>query len=220
MAPLTEFHLFPNLPRELRFKIWNYLFHDQRTLEIDCKRRVELGHRYADAFLCKAPANPALLTCQESRQEALYCYTACFRTDKAPNCTYINFDCDTLKFKDNMLLYLKQTELEGMQRMIVEVRDILYFAHYNIETIMKMKKLKSMEILTTDGEMPWGRGNYGAGLIRDFEGARFEDPGWECPSLEITNIDNGNQLGFFAGGALKPGWTPEDGPYDPDSEML
>lgn len=102
----------------------------------------------------------------------------------------------------------------------MEVRDTVYFVRYNIETIMKMKNLKSIEILTKDGEVPWGQGCYADCLIPNFEGGRVEDPGWECSNLEITNIDYESQLGHFGGGALKPGWTPEDGPYDPESKAF
>jgi hypothetical protein len=92
---MAEFTLFPNLPLELRRKVWRFATSTERIIEI------RWGHR-KDWYYSSTPPPSVLHTSRESRIEALRCYelleiknlwnymgvSALFRT-------YINYQRDT-----------------------------------------------------------------------------------------------------------------------------
>ncbi|TVY80451.1 hypothetical protein LSUE1_G007807 [Lachnellula suecica] len=148
MSTPTEFHLFPNLPSEIRLKVWSFIVGTPRVVKIHCKKRIERNRRFADAFVSEEPPPIALHICQESRHEALSIYETFFTTARSPRYTYVAFDRDTIKFPDGTLEYIKPLELQSIQRMIMEVKDCAYFTTFHLDTVQKMQSLKELEIVT------------------------------------------------------------------------
>ena len=79
--PLETFTLFPDLPIELRFKIWNYSSRQSRTLllsdtwHMDRRLKFRKIESIENESKNKVPA--VLHTCSDARQEGLKHYTAC-----------------------------------------------------------------------------------------------------------------------------------------------
>jgi len=94
--------------------------------------------------------------------------------------------------------------------MTLDVRDVAYFGHFNMDILMRMENLQELDLLTQQGQ----RYNYSIDLIArlagDFEDVRHSNPGWECPRVKILERDTKNELKVIAGGALIPGWKYGD----------
>jgi hypothetical protein len=97
-------------------------------------------------------------------------------------------------------------EVRGIQRMTLEVRDVAYFGHFNMDVLMRMENLQELELITQQGQQYNRVTDLVAGLTRDFDEARRSNPGWECPRIRILESDTGRKLTVIAGGALLPGW--------------
>jgi len=108
-GPSTDFTLFPQLPIELRFKIWDATM-EGRIVEV-------VYNEDADFYYTEAAMPVALSVCQESRRQALLTYDLLILKDiygptkknilhfKA----YFNYEADTL--------YLSLAHLEGEKEM-------------------------------------------------------------------------------------------------------
>lgn len=210
MAPLETFTLFPQLPFELRLKIWDHALSTPRTVTISCQREMlDRERRFAKAFTSSTPVPPLLHTNHESRTEALARYTPSFRTDTSPNSTYISFAHDTVRCADSVLEYLSPREAVAIQHMILEVRDAEYFGHFNMDVVRRMASLRELVLLAKPGDVDyaWNRPDrYVATLEGNFLEAKCEDPGWVCPRVRIVHRDRGEELCVLEGGALVPGW--------------
>jgi hypothetical protein len=208
MSTLTSFHLFPMLPSELRIKVWNLALSLPRVVTVSCEReRLSLTRRFAKAFISQT-AVPALLhTCRESRLEGFLTYKPMFKTDTSPIYTYVSLKHDTIQCADTMLEYLGEEEAEHLQRMILEVKDAAYFGHFHMDVLMRMRKLRELDLLVQQEVIGWNRGRrYLDILIGDFEQARIEDPAWECPRVRIVDRNTGKELSVIPGGAAPPEW--------------
>lgn len=206
MSTLTTFHLFPTLPSEIRIKVWNLALSLPRVVTVSCeKERLNRTRRFAKSFISQT-AVPALLhTCRESRLEGFLTYVPMFKTDTSPNYTYISFEHDTIQCEDNILEYIGGEEVERLQRMILEVKDAAYFGHFHMDVLMRMGKLKELDLLVQEEVISWNRERrYVDGLISDFEQARNKDPGWECPRVRILDRNTGKELSVIPGGAAPP----------------
>ena len=209
MTTLSEFHLFPLLPSELRLKVWNIVLSKPRVVSINCKRELcENDRRIAKAFPPQA-APPAILhVCRESRFEGLSVYQQAFRMDLSPVYTYISFEQDTVSCSTDVFEYLRMTELLRIRRLVLDVKDAGYFAHFCMENLKKMVSLKELELGTQMGKI--GRFRDGEMwveiLAKDFYDATREDPGWECPRVRIVDPVIGEELFVLEGGASHPGW--------------
>jgi hypothetical protein len=85
------FTVFPLLPIELRFKIWETASMATRTLE--------LMYRFSDRrFSTQQPVPAVLRTCQESRRVGKRIYRLSFGTTKFPPRTYFNPISDIVYF--------------------------------------------------------------------------------------------------------------------------
>jgi len=112
----------------------------------------------------------------------------------------------------SVLEYLGKEEVESMRKMVLEVGDGAYFGHFHMDTIRRMGKLEEMKLLTKPLVYTWDRaGDIVLQRLRaDFEGARFEDPGWRCPRVRIVNMATGEESNLIKGGPLVEGWTIGD----------
>ena len=115
-----------------------------------------------------------------------------------------------MRCADNVLEYFGKGEINGIRRLVLEVRDVAYFGHFCMDVLKSMTKLEELELSTPEGTTySWSRGGrvplYET-LVRDFMEARYGDPGWECPRVRILNIDSGLEMAVIEGGALILGW--------------
>jgi hypothetical protein len=110
-----------------------------------------------------------------------------------------------------VLEYLGPEEIAGMRKMVLEVGDAAYFGHFHMETVMKMGKLEELEMLTTHWKVyGWeqnnGREEQFKKITNDFLGARFENPGWNCPRVRVLDMKSREPAGVIEGGPLLEGW--------------
>ncbi len=151
----TSFHIFSQLPTELRLKIWFFALNDiHRVVEIECDKGIGPGNwLYVKSFASTTPA-PALMNVnRESRSEALAIYQPYFKTKLCPTGIYVAFDRDTIAFPDGVISYLEEPELQAIQSMILKLRDYAYFGHYNIDTLRSMRNLKTLELRVETGQL-------------------------------------------------------------------
>jgi len=100
ITKMEKFTLFPNLPFELRSKVW------RSTLR---PRNVGIKIRFKDAgfggWMARESSPPppmALQICRESREEALRHYILSFGTARHPPTIYFNYHIDSLYFGDGI----------------------------------------------------------------------------------------------------------------------
>lgn len=96
-----------------------------------------------------------------------------------------------------------------MERMVLDISDAMYFGHFHMESVMRMRKMKDLTLLVTEkGIRPsWdSRTRYLEKVARDFLEAKYSDPAWECPRVKVICADNGEELSTLKSGALIPGW--------------
>ncbi|KAL5326749.1 hypothetical protein ACEPPN_004438 [Leptodophora sp. 'Broadleaf-Isolate-01'] len=94
VVPATEFHIFPKLPAELRFKIW--------ILSLPGPRVVELHYNaLTSRAVSSTPAPAALHTSRESHEEALKQYSLLFEDSVLNATVYIDVSIDTLYLPKN-----------------------------------------------------------------------------------------------------------------------
>jgi hypothetical protein len=90
-----EFNLFPKLPQELQDRIWMFVSHHERAVE------VLFCYKYkVEKHLFVSDIAAVLHTCHASRLEALRCYTN-LATKNSLNGCYINFKSDYLYICEN-----------------------------------------------------------------------------------------------------------------------
>jgi hypothetical protein len=207
MATPSSFHLFPQLPSELRLKVWNLALSVPRVVSVTCQRERPHGtRRFVKSFLSKTGVPPILHACRESRLEGFLTYKPMFKTDSSPNYTYISFENDTITCADSILEYMGDDELERIQRMILDVKDEAYFCHFHVESLMRMRMLTELELLVTGEKISWYRGRrHLDGLIGDLEQTRIQNPTWVCPHVVILQKITGEELSDIPGGARPPG---------------
>jgi hypothetical protein len=213
---LSKFHHFNLLPFELRHKIYTLILAQPRTVSITCEKKVMVPttRRYIESFASTTPIPVLLHVSSESRREALKYYAPCFKTTHSPKYIYVNFSLDTIKLAEGILGYLAPADHDNIQRLILYVNDAAYFGHYHMDHLVVMKSLKEIVMWAGHGEIySWVRdGEYLIILTRDFHRARRDNratgdnPGWNCPRVEIMHGVKGNRVGLIEGGC----WTQEE----------
>jgi hypothetical protein len=178
-TPLTKFHLFSHLPKELRLEIWNIFLSEPRQIKIDCKKRRVLQRRVVDSWLCDHRIPALLHVCSESRFLALSYYTPYFTTETCSKAIYLNFEQDTICFSDGIIGYLNGEEKKGIRKMVLQTKDVAYFGHFNLDFIIEMEGLRELEIWGDGANVNswYGNDRHIANTKADFEDARRTDPG-------------------------------------------
>jgi hypothetical protein len=96
------FTLFPDLPLELRLKIWFFIAPGPRTVSIKYKGlsfySIGKGFSAAAGWRSPDPVPIVLHICRESRTEALKSYQLAFGSYLHPGRIYFDFSKDTLRF--------------------------------------------------------------------------------------------------------------------------
>jgi hypothetical protein len=187
----TSFHIFSQLPTELRLKIWFFALNEiRRVVEIECDKGIGPRYRrYVKSFASTTPA-PALMNVnQESRSEALAIYQPYFKTKLCPTGIYVAFDRDTIAFPDGVIQHLEEPELQAIQSMILEYA---YFGHYNIDTVRSMRKLKTLELRVETGQLfSWDLGDNMLALANQLREEEELHPELGMPSIRIVSKHTG-----------------------------
>ena len=129
-----------------------------------------------------------------------------FKTDAWPNYTYVSFENDTIQCAEFTLECMGEEEVERVQRMILEV-DAAYFGHLHMDVLVRMVKLRELDLLVQEEAISWNR--YWDGLKGDFEQVWCKDPGREGPRVRIVDENTGTELSVTPGGAAPPEWIEE-----------
>jgi hypothetical protein len=206
-----EFHPFPLLPTELRLKIWSLALHTPRAITIACRkspmhRRTPELPRTIEAFSSTTPVAPLLHTCRESRNEAAPSYPPAFVTPRGR--LFVAFAVDRVCMPDSILASVPDADLRRIRHMVLDVRDCYYFEFFNMESIVRMRALETLDLLAWKGpEYYIGTAavrdrRYVEELVAGFEGAREANRDWVCPRVRIMNKDTGEEIGGLEGGLL------------------
>lgn len=205
------FHVFSDLPAELRLYIWRLsLDYVEHIVSISCVRGVHPNaRRFARQFLSSRDNPPQLYVSREARNETLRVYSPFFATEYMPHSRiYLAPDRDIVRLPDAVLGYLGPTELTTIRRMIVQVNDYMFFGAYWIHVMQKLSNLNQLELVvvlnlpmyTISAEL-----REIAGLddterdsmerIKEafVEGVRT-NPEWKLPNIMVTS-DSGKELG-------------------------
>lgn len=87
---MATFHLFPQLPPELRIRIWEFVFEQDRILDVRKGRR----HSPSDDYWSPDPVPAVTRACRESRK---YCsYQKAFVVDGSSRYIWTKFDSDII----------------------------------------------------------------------------------------------------------------------------
>lgn len=99
---LSIFSVFPDLPTEIRLKIWTIILPGPRTIAIQYKTKTS-NYNGKDVsvftgWISPDPPPIALSICQESRSEALKHYQTAFGSHFHFSRIYIDYSIDTVRF--------------------------------------------------------------------------------------------------------------------------
>jgi hypothetical protein len=205
MSPINKFHSFQALPSELRLRIWSLVLVVPRDVNIVCdtgviKRGVP---RTAKSFYSSTRPPPLLHVCHESRFEALKLYHRVFQTASSPRYIYVAFSQDTIKADGSIVQYLGTAELEGIQRMVLDI-DPAYFVHFSLDILKQMQpNLKELEVVVQQGEVwNWNQGQeYLLKVNGDFLDAIAADTEWRWPEIRIVEAKTGELYKRLPGSA-------------------
>ena len=185
-----HFHAFSHLPIELRLKIWSFALSDtRRVVYIECEKGTQLGNtRYVKSFASTSQVPVLMRVNRESRYEALAIYRPFFRTNHRPTGIYVAFDRDTIVFPDGIISYLKEAELQGIQSMILELADVAYFGHFNIDILRSMRGLKTLELRVENTGAPnWSNEDPMSTLANDLREEGVLHPEWDMPLIKLVS---------------------------------
>jgi 2EXR family protein len=196
MSTSNEFQFFQALPSELRLRVWSFALSTPRDVTvIGDGGIIRPGPSRAAKSFRSTTRPPAMLhVCRESRFEGLKVYKPAFQSDTSPRYTYVAFSQDTIKACGSIIHYLRTPELYSIQKMVLDVKDPAYFAHFGMDILKKMQSnLADLELIVHD-ENVWV-GNVGQDYLQkvkgDFLDAIEFDPEWVWPDISIVEGKTG-----------------------------
>jgi hypothetical protein len=169
---MENFALFPNLPFELRLKIWRSALPGPRNVGI----KIRIKDAGFGGWIARNSAPPppvALQICHESRKEALKYYILSFGTAVYPPTVYFNYEIDTLCFGDGIDVlgqFPERTRYEtGASDYLL---NLWHGKTYNLyENGSKAIQAKNIRYITLDvDENIYSRSSFCWEEIRRFEG--------------------------------------------------
>jgi hypothetical protein len=199
----VEFFHFSKLPTELRLQIWALAI-PNRVLPIICTKGIlsPSTHRYVQRFSTTSPPPALLLACRESRSIALTIYSSFFRTKSSPQGIYASFAHDTVSLCEGTVNYLGNEELEGIERLVLGVKDHAYFGYFNLGYLRGMSSLK-MLVLRAENTVRYSwetRDDAVSDIFRDFRSEVLEWPDWKVPDeIRIVHAGTGQELCVIRG---------------------
>jgi hypothetical protein len=172
---MATFHLFPQLPLELRIQVWELAFVEDRVLKV---RRLHPSGEYWSP----SPIPTVTRACQESRK---YCsYWKAFVAEGSPCYIWSKLDSDIVQMLASEMSELVEedrAEKNEIRRLRIELigdrmDDEELFYHSYSHHFHSFPKLKGCDILVVHGLFTWAR------LIEDvYWGA--------CPKSNVRIID-------------------------------
>jgi hypothetical protein len=205
MSTPIEFHPFLALPSELRLQIWRMALSIPRNVNVACDTGIfQRGVPRSAKSFSSSERPPALLhVCRESRIEALRIYKPLFQTKSSPKYIYVAFSQDIITVSDNILGFLRGVDLQGIQKMAINIKDPAYFGHFNIDILKKMQpNLTELELIVEQPETY--RRNHGESCLQlvtgDIRQAMAMDPGWVWPNMNIVDGKTGKLVERILGG--------------------
>jgi len=206
------FTLFPQLPLELRLKIWQTMLPGPRTVNIRYQMKYDsFNGKTISSFTGWTSPDPVpvgLHVCQESREESLKHYQKSFGSYFHASKIYFDFSRDTLRFgaddgssKNIYLLdiflgggYHGANDVEKVRSMIVSINEDLYARRYFIwNEIRLFTSLEELKIVvwednsTTDEIMRFYRSS-----LRNVAVAH---PKWTVPRISVMVVETGTTWG-------------------------
>ncbi|KAK2012534.1 hypothetical protein LZ32DRAFT_638206 [Colletotrichum eremochloae] len=147
----TEFHLFSNLPFELRIRIWD-MTREPRLLNVKARAELNKYRRHPldyTLFYCTSPNPvPAILqTCHESRSLGLY--ERSFASGLTPRYIWVDFQLDTIRATYWDLKLLK-VEKERIRHLSIEVENTDCFTRHCREAVAGLRVVKTIELFTQE----------------------------------------------------------------------
>ncbi|KAN0101628.1 hypothetical protein V8E51_012138 [Hyaloscypha variabilis] len=192
MSTLNEFRLFSSLPSELRVKIWGIAL--PQSVNIICQDSV----RFAKSFKSNDRPPALLHACHESRVEALKTYKPLSQGELSLK--YVALPLDMIIVSNDFLKYMGKVELQGIQRMRINIKESYLFVHFGTMHLRKMQSsLRELELIFEAGEM-YNRGD--RHLLSVVDNIRREikiDPRWNCPNIKIIDGKTGEIVERFPG---------------------
>ena len=193
MSTLNEFRLFSSLPSELRVKIWGIVALPQ-SVNIICQD----GVRFAKSFKSNNRPPALLHACHESRVEALKTYKPLSQGELSLK--YIALPQDTIIVSYDVLKYMGKVELQGIQKMRINIKDSYHFGQFGTTPLKKMQSsLRELELIFEGGEM-YDRGDgHLLSVVDDIRREIKIDRRWNCPNMEIVDGKTGEMVERFPG---------------------
>jgi hypothetical protein len=216
----TAFSLFPELPSELRLKIWRFCFPGPRTVRIQYKAKtrhsVDGKRSNFSAWTSTNPIPIILHICHESRQEALKFYRLAFGSFFHQPSIYIGFDIDSVHFVDEKMdhpdrwknlepcTYLLDVLLGGeyygsddgekIQRMVLDINESLYGRRsFCWDEIRLLPQLKELTLVAFDTD------DMADELMRHFRetlgSVARAHPEWVVPDIMAVSVISGRKWG-------------------------
>ncbi|KAG4433461.1 hypothetical protein IFR05_011065 [Cadophora sp. M221] len=224
-SPLTTFTLFPELPFELRLKIWNCIASGPRTVTITygsqaTRHKGKTISRF-DGWGTPEPTPVILHICHESRAEALKLYQLAFGSHFHIAKIYFNFSTDILRFGNgHEAEYLARDsewikagpapyrldlflaggfyggdDSEKVQYMVLDLDEEVYGRKYLFWS--EIKELTALKELTV---LAWEDNDEAANvLMQNYATTLTHDlkqsPEWVAPKTIVRSAVTGNQWG-------------------------
>ncbi|KAH7419628.1 hypothetical protein BKA64DRAFT_21989 [Cadophora sp. MPI-SDFR-AT-0126] len=182
--PLTTFHPFLRVPKEIRLQIWraHLTFFGSRTVTIrsDCLNDCERPLQY---FRSSDPVPSVLHVCHEFRLEALSFYVPAFTNGSSPRFTWINFYHDTINLHDEDLCKVRALDKSCIRQLIIDTGSPMYFHGDCLGEFEPMVNLTKLRIISPQSYYAWDT------LVRhmrqNFTKWLAHIPGYECPEIRI-----------------------------------
>ncbi|KAE9381206.1 hypothetical protein N431DRAFT_424799 [Stipitochalara longipes BDJ] len=218
-----SFTLFPDLPVEIRLKIWSFIAPSPRTVSIKYKglsfNSIGKGFLAAAGWRSPDPVPIILHICQESRTEALKSYQLAFGLYLQRGHIYFDFSKDTLRFGNSQgdaymtvpemlqsgpIDYMLDVFLGGefygaedaekVQYMITDIDESVYGRRaFCWDEIRLFTGLKELTI------MPWDEDEMADELMRGYrdtlKNVANGHPEWVVPRITVVSATSGTLWG-------------------------
>ncbi len=101
---------------------------------------------------------------------------------------------------ENTISYLGEQELQGIEHLVLEVKDHAYFGYFNLGTLRGMSSLKVLELRAQNGvNNRWGPADAARDILRDLSSEVLEWPDWKMPEIRILQAGTGRELFVLKG---------------------
>lgn len=195
----SSFHLFPQLPAELRHRVWGLSAYPR---EVIVKRHEIRIHELEQCFCSPTPPPAVLQACREAYYFLVEsaCYVKSFVHETCPRYIWVNFAVDTIRaFAEDSGLFRHETSL--IQRLILDEKPFpAYTTMLNLNTLHSsghidfISQFAPLETLTVFVPEPFGNQYFEwLYLMEDLDEALLR-----CyPPFDLRIIDStGHEINF------------------------